>query len=103
MFEGIVLNGHPVQRLAGNASITFPDVNSEAIMLQLKNIVAVSSGSACTSADPEPSHVLRAMGIDEALVKLTIRFGLGRFSTGDEVNVVAEAVADTVVSLRRLL
>ena len=100
--EGVIFNGHPVKRLAGNANISFPGVNSEAIMLHLKNTVAVSSGSACTTADPEPSHVLRAMGINDDLIKSTIRFGLGRFNTSEEVDTVAEAVADAVLQLRRL-
>ena len=71
-------------------------------MLHLKNTVAVSSGSACTTADPEPSHVLRAMGINDDLIKSTIRFELGRFNTSEEVDTVAEAVADAVLQLRRL-
>jgi cysteine desulfurase len=100
--EGIVLNGHPDKRLSGNANITFPGVNSEAIMLQLKNMVAVSSGSACTSADPEPSHVLLAMGVGEEAIKSTIRFGLGRFNTIEQVDAVAEAVANAARQLRRL-
>jgi cysteine desulfurase len=100
--DAIVLNGHPASRLAGNANITFPGANSEAIMLHLKNVVAVSSGSACTSADPEPSHVLMAMGTSSELIKSTIRFGIGRFNTAKEVDSVIDAIQATVNQLRRL-
>ena len=65
--DGIVLNGHPSQRVPGNASISFPGVNSEALMLKLRDTVSLSSGSACTTAEPEPSHVLRAMGVADDL------------------------------------
>jgi len=100
--ERIVLNGHPERRLTGNTNITFTGVNSEALMLHLKEVVAVSSGSACTSADPEPSHVLVAMGINDTLIKSTIRFGIGRFNSLEEVRIVAEAVDEGVRRLRHL-
>jgi cysteine desulfurase len=68
-------------------------------MRNLKEI-AVSSGSACTSADPEPSHVLRAMGVSESLSKASLRFGLGRFTTMDEIDFAIEYVAEVVNQLR---
>ncbi len=64
--------------------------------------LAVSSGSACTSAEPEPSHVLRALGVEESLARASLRFGLGRFNTDEEIDFAADYVADAVARLRRL-
>ncbi len=64
--------------------------------------VAVSSGSACTSAEPEPSHVLRALGLDDDMARASLRFGLGRFTTAEEIDFAIGAVADAVNRLRRL-
>lgn len=100
--EGATLNGHPQQRLPGNLNVTFPGVNAEALMLKLRDLVALSSGSACTTAEPEPSHVLTAMGLPNDRIASTLRFGLGRFNTREEVDVVVEALADAVGQLRRL-
>jgi cysteine desulfurase len=100
--DGIKLNGHPDARLPGNANITFPGVNSEALMLNLRDVVAVSSGSACTTADPEPSHVLTAMGVERRLIGSTIRFGLGRFNTQEEVDAVVDAFDSAVSHLRSM-
>lgn len=72
-------------------------------MVRLKDVVAVSSGSACTTADPEPSHVLLAMGIPSELIESTIRFGLGRFNTSDEVTTVVDAVSEAVARLREIV
>lgn len=98
----IHLNGHPELRLSGNANVSFSGVNSEALMMQLKDVVALSSGSACTTADPEPSHVLTAMGVSEDLIESTIRFGLGRFNNADEIEIVLEQLAGSVRKLRGL-
>ena len=76
---GIRLNGHPTDRLPGNLNLSFADVDGEALMMAMRD-VAVSSGSACSAADPEPSHVLRAMGLGEDLARSSLRFGLGRFT-----------------------
>lgn len=95
-------NGHPNKRLPGNLHVSFHGVNSEALMTKLKDVLAVSSGSACTTADPEPSHVLLAMRIDEELIDSSIRFGLGRFNTADEVGSAVDAIAAAVAQLRRL-
>lgn len=97
---GIWLNGHPSQRLPGNLSLSFEGVDGQALLLALQPTVAVSSGSACTSAKVEPSHVLRAIGRDEALAYASIRFGLGRFTTTAEIDRVAERVQAAVVALR---
>jgi len=94
----ISLNGHPEYRLAGNLNVSFAYVEGEAMMMGIKDI-AVSSGSACTSASLEPSHVLRAMGVGEDAVHTSIRFGLGRFTTQEEVDFAAE---HTIAAVRRL-
>jgi cysteine desulfurase len=96
---GIRLNGHPTDRLPGNLNLSFADVDGEALMMAMRD-VAVSSGSACSAADPEPSHVLRAMGLSEDLARSSLRFGLGRFTTHDEIAFAAEAVASAVERLR---
>jgi cysteine desulfurase len=95
----ITVNGHPVERLPGNLNVSFDGVDGEALMTNLTDI-AVSSGSACTSADPEPSHVLRAMGVSERLSKASLRFGLGRFTTAEEIDFAIDYVAATVARLR---
>ncbi len=99
--EEVVLNGHPVQRLPGNLNLSFSFVEGEGLMMAIKD-VAVSSGSACTSASLEPSYVLRAMGLDEELAHSSIRFGLGRFNTEEEVDYVAQLMIDKVARLREM-
>ena len=96
---GTRLNGHPTDRLPGNLNLSFVDVDGEALMMAMRD-VAVSSGSACSAADPEPSHVLRAMGLDEDLARSSLRFGLGRFTTEDEIEFAVGAVAMAVERLR---
>ena len=96
---GIRLNGHPTERLPGNLNLSFAGVEGEALMMAMRD-VAVSSGSACTSANPEPSHVLRAMGLDEDLARASLRFGLGRFTTAEEIDFAVDAVAGAVERLR---
>jgi cysteine desulfurase len=96
---GIQLNGHPTDRLPGNLNLSFADVDGEALMMAMRDI-AVSSGSACTAADPEPSHVLLAMGLSEDLARSSLRFGLGRFTTVEEIDFAADAVAAAVARLR---
>jgi cysteine desulfurase len=93
------LNGHPTDRLPGNLNLSFAYVDGEALMMAMRD-VAVSSGSACTAADPEPSHVLTAMGLDEDLTRASLRFGLGRFTTPEEIEFAIQAVATTVERLR---
>jgi len=97
--EAIVLNGHPTLRLPGNLNLSFAYVDGEALMMAMRD-VAVSSGSACTSANPEPSHVLTAMGRDEDMARASLRFGLGRFTTAEEIDYAVDAVADAVARLR---
>ncbi len=97
--DELVLNGHAEQRLCGNLNISFSFVEGEGLMMAIKD-VAVSSGSACTSASLEPSYVLRSMGLDEELAHSSIRFGLGRFNTEEEVDYVAQLVIGKVKKLR---
>jgi cysteine desulfurase len=93
------VNGSLEHRLAGNLNISFAFVEGEAMMMAIKD-VAVSSGSACTSASLEPSYVLRALGVGDELAHSSIRFGLGRFTTEEEVDYVAELVVKKVRHLR---
>ncbi|MEE2712530.1 MAG: cysteine desulfurase family protein [Planctomycetota bacterium] len=95
-----ILNGHPVERLPGNLNVSFPGVEGEALLLSLKDDVAVSSGSACTSATVEPSHVLRAIGRSTNLALGSLRFGLGRSTTGENVAHAAQSVIREVRRLR---
>jgi len=91
----------PLLRLPGNLNCSFPLVNGEALMMSMKTI-AVSSGSACTSANPEPSHVLRALGLSEDLTRASLRFGIGRFNTAEEIDYAIRAVGENVHRLRQL-
>jgi len=95
------VNGSLEHRLPGNMNISFAFVEGEGLMMALKD-VAVSSGSACTSASLEPSYVLRALGVGEELAHTSIRFGLGRFNTEEEVDYVVKLVVDKVTRLREL-
>jgi cysteine desulfurase len=95
----VILNGDPTRRLPANLNVSVPGVDGEALMTALV-LVAVSSGSACTSSDPEPSHVLRAMGRDDVLTRASLRFGLGRFNTAEDVEFAAGYVAEVVRRLR---
>jgi cysteine desulfurase len=95
------INGSLEHRLPGSINISFAYIEGEAMLMGLKD-VAVSSGSACTSASLEPSYVLRAIGVDEELAHTSIRFGLGRFNTDEEVDYVVEKVVDKVNKLREM-
>jgi cysteine desulfurase len=95
------LNGHPDERLPGSANISFAYVEGEGLMMGIKD-VAVSSGSACTSASLEPSYVLRALGVGDELAHSSIRFGLGRFNTETEVDFVVDLVVREVSRLREM-
>ncbi len=99
--EEVYVNGHPSQRLAGNLNMSFSYVEGESLLMALKEI-AVSTGSACTSASLEPSHVLRAIGLAEPLAHSTIRFGLGRFNTEEEVDYTVQRVVEEVRRLREM-
>jgi cysteine desulfurase len=99
--DDVYLNGHPTERLPGNLNVSFAYVEGESLLMGISD-VAVSSGSACTSATLEPSYVIRALGIDEELAHSSIRFGLGRFNTEDEVDFVTDRVSKEVKRLREM-
>ncbi|BAZ32899.1 aromatic amino acid beta-eliminating lyase/threonine aldolase [Cylindrospermum sp. NIES-4074] len=99
--EGVHLNGHPTQRLAGNLSISVEGVDGAALSLGLQPVMAVSSGSACSSATTAPSHVLTALGHSEQLAYASIRFGIGRFNTVAEIDQVAQQAIATIQGLRK--
>lgn len=96
-----LLNGHAVQRLPGNLNISFESVEGESLLMGLQD-VAVSSGAACTTALREPSHVLNALGRTDELAYSSVRFGLGRFNTAEEVDWVGDKVVDVVNHLRAI-
>lgn len=99
--DEIQLNGPREPRLAGNLNLCFRYVEATTLMMRLPH-VAVSTGSACASAQPEPSHVLRAIGLSEDDLRSSIRFGLGRFNTRAEIDAVLERLIENVKALRKL-
>ncbi len=99
--DEVYLNGSLEHRLPGNLNVSFAFVEGEAMMMAIKD-VAVSSGSACTSASLEPSYVLRALGVGDELAHSSIRFGLGRFTTEEEVDYVIDLVQKKVEHLRAM-
>ncbi|MFQ5882533.1 MAG: IscS subfamily cysteine desulfurase [Candidatus Methylomirabilales bacterium] len=99
--DQVYLNGHPERRLPGNLNVSFALVEGEALLLSMKD-VAISSGSACTSTSMEPSYVLVALGVSKELARASIRFGLGRWSTEEEVAYTVEKLAERVDRLRAM-
>jgi len=99
--EEVHLNGHPEKRVAGFLNVSFNFIEGESLIMALKD-VAVSSGSACTSASLEPSYVLRALGLKDELAHSSIRFALGRFTTEEEVAYTLDLVRYSVTKLREL-
>ncbi len=107
--DEVYLNGHPTERLPGNLNLSFAYIEGESMLMGLNGsahrdlpAIAVSSGSACTSATLEPSYVLKALGVGDELAHTSIRFGLGRTNTEEEVDYVASRVIDEVRRLRDL-
>lgn len=102
----ITLNGPalnpPDQRLPGNLNLCFHGVDGETVLLRLKDVVALSAGSACSSANPEPSHVLKALGLSDEEARGSLRFGLGRFNTSEELSRVVQSLAEAVLHLRAM-
>jgi len=99
--DEVYLNGHPEKRLSQNLNLSFAYVEGESLLMGLKEI-ALSSGSACTTATLEPSYVLRALGVGSDLAHSSLRFGLGRFTTDEEVDYVGKRVVETVQRLREM-
>ena len=99
--EEVVLNGDLEHRIAGNLNVSFNYVEGESLLMALKEI-AVSTGSACTSANLEPSYVLRALGVGVELAHSSIRFGLGRFNTDEEIDYTIKKVIEIVTKLREM-
>lgn len=99
--DDVYLNGHPTKRIFNNLNMSFMYAEDSAIMMNMKEI-AVSSGSACSTAQPQPSHVLKALGLSEDRRHSAIRFGLGRFNTEEEIDYVVDRVIETVKALRNL-
>jgi len=97
--DEVYINGDLEKRLPGNLNMSFAYVEGESLLMGI-NDIAVSSGSACTSATLEPSYVIRALGIDDELAHSSIRFGLGRFNTEEEVDYVTDRVSKEVKRLR---
>ncbi len=101
----VALNGPALDRtelrLSGNLNCSFAGVDGEALMMSMRDL-AVSGGSACTSLEPEPSHVLRALGLSDDLSRASLRFGLGRFNTDEEIEFAIDTVAAAVERLRKL-
>ena len=99
--EDVYINGDPGRRLPGNLNMSFAYIDGESLMMWLKEI-AVSTGSACTSASLEPSHVLKALGLDDSLAHASIRFGVGRFNSAEEIEYTIGRVAEEVHRLRKI-
>ncbi len=99
--DAVALNGTQTQRLPGNLNLSFAYIHGDALLIALQDI-AVSTGSACTSAEPEPSYVLRTIGVDDELAQASLRFGLGRFTTAEEIDYAIEAVVRAVSRLRAM-
>eukprot|EP01130_Rhizamoeba_saxonica_P016868 TRINITY_DN7882_c0_g2_i1.p1 TRINITY_DN7882_c0_g2~~TRINITY_DN7882_c0_g2_i1.p1 ORF type:complete len:474 (-),score=111.71 TRINITY_DN7882_c0_g2_i1:26-1447(-) len=99
--EDIYLNGHPEHRWYGNVNISFAYVEGESLLMGIKDI-ACSSGSACTSSSLEPSYVLRALGVNEELAHTSIRFGIDRFCTEEEIDYTAKLIVEQVNRLREM-
>ena len=95
----VILNGHPVDRLPGTLNLSFPGADADAVMAGAPS-VAVATGSACSTGNPGPSHVLTAMGVGEEQAACSLRFGLSRFTTAEEITTAAALIAESVARVR---
>lgn len=100
--EGVFINGSSVQRLPNTSNLAFKYVDGNALMMSFQKDLAVSSGSACTSATLEPSYVLKALGIEDDLARSSLRFSLGRFTTEEEIDFVIHKLSASITKLREL-
>lgn len=98
---GVTVNGSTAQRLPNTTNLSFRNIKDNQLLTAITRNIAVSSGSACTSANPEPSHVLKAMGISDEAAKNSIRFGLGRFTTEEEIDYTIKEVSRIVKELHQ--
>jgi cysteine desulfurase len=96
---GLAVNGTLANRHPGNLNVRFPAIDASVLLQNLHPHVAASTGSACTSGLPEPSHVLRALGLSAAEANASIRLGIGRFTTEDDIDLAADHINHTYVSL----
>jgi cysteine desulfurase len=102
LLAGVHVNGSREHRLPQMTNLSFDFVNGDALLAALNKEIALSSGSACTSASPEPSYVLKALGLEDGLAHSSLRFGLGRFTTEEEIDYAIGRVSGVVTSLREL-
>jgi cysteine desulfurase len=98
--DGLALNGHPDERLAGNLSVSIDGVEAEPLLLGLPE-VALSAGAACSTGSVKPSHVLEAIGAAGSAVRASLRFGIGRFNTEEDIDRAARLVIERVRALRK--
>ncbi|NQU68405.1 MAG: aminotransferase class V-fold PLP-dependent enzyme [Candidatus Marinimicrobia bacterium] len=98
--DGITVNGSMIDRLPGNLNLSFTNINAEALIMGMPEI-AISSGSACTSSSPEPTYVLKALGLSDDQSYSSVRFGIGRFTTEAEITTVISRIVETVKRLRQ--
>jgi len=99
--HGVERNGHPIERLPHNLNVYVPGVESRGVVLDMSSLMSFSTGSACTMARVEPSHVIMALGWPEERAHSSLRFGLGRFTTGEEVQFATDSFSATVKDVRR--
>ena len=100
--DDVYLNGYAEPRLPGNLNVSFAAVQGESLLLSMQHVAALSAGSACSSGSDEPSYVLKAIGVDDVLANASIRFGLGRTTTAEDIDVVIAALVEKVARLRAL-
>ena len=100
VLDGVHLNGHPEKRLPHCLNVSFEGIDGTALLLGVQSAIAVSSGSACSSGSQAPSHVLTAMGRNPLLAKATLRFGIGRFNSEEDIRTAARTVIEVVTALR---
>jgi cysteine desulfurase len=98
--DGVARNGHPTRRLSGNLNVSFAGVEADQLLVGLAD-VALSTGSACSSASAEPSHVLKALGLSDEVARASLRIGIGRDNTSEQIDWVAKRLIDLVGSLRQ--
>jgi cysteine desulfurase len=96
------LNGHPTKRLTHNLNVYFPGIESKAIINSISKEIAISAGSACTTQNVEPSHVLLALGLDENTTHYAIRIGMGRLNTIDEIENIMNKICLSVKSIKEI-